>query len=105
MELVGERVGDRKVLRLVRAFLRAGVMQEHGGFAATLMGTPQGGIASPLLANIYLSVLDRAFQAVWDTDMASPRRRSRRRRKGLATYRLVRYADDCAPRMLKESVM
>jgi RNA-directed DNA polymerase len=94
MELVGERVGDRKVLRLVRAFLRAGVMQEHGGFAATLMGTPQGGIASPLLANIYLSVLDRAFQAAWGTDMASPRRRSRRRHKGLATYRLVRYADD-----------
>ena len=94
MTLVGDRVADRKVLRLVRAFLRAGVIEQHGGFAASLTGTPQGGIISPLLANIYLSVLDRAFQAAWDTDMASPRRRSRRRHKGLATYRLVRYSDD-----------
>lgn len=53
--LVGERVSDRKVLRLVRAFLRAGVVRQLGGFAASLTGTPQGGIISPLLANIYLS--------------------------------------------------
>ncbi|WP_328828865.1 reverse transcriptase domain-containing protein [Streptomyces sp. NBC_00252] len=58
MDLVAERVKDRKVLRLVSAFLRAGVVELHGGFTETLTGTPQGGVASPLLANVYLSVLD-----------------------------------------------
>jgi RNA-directed DNA polymerase len=47
MGLVAERVRDRKVLRLVRAFLRSGVVEQHGGFAASLTGTPQGGILTP----------------------------------------------------------
>ncbi len=94
MGLVAERVADRKVLRLVRSFLRAGVVELHGGFAASLTGTPQGGVISPLLANIYLSVLDRHFAAVWDTVMSPAHRRQQRRRKGLPNYRLVRYADD-----------
>jgi RNA-directed DNA polymerase len=47
MGLVQQRVSDRKVLRLVRAFLRAGVVERHGGFAASLTGTPQGGIMTP----------------------------------------------------------
>jgi RNA-directed DNA polymerase len=94
MGLVGDRVPDRKVRRLIRAFLRAGVLTEHGGFAASLTGTPQGGIVSPLLANIYLSVLDRHFQQVWTTDMAPHWRRQYRRRTGRPNYRLVRYADD-----------
>jgi RNA-directed DNA polymerase len=94
MGLVAERVADRKVLRLVRRFLRAGVIQQHGGFAASLTGTPQGGIVSPLLANIYLSVLDRHFQQVWATDMSPQWRRQYRRRMGRPNYRLVRYADD-----------
>jgi RNA-directed DNA polymerase len=72
MNLVAERVTDRKVLRLVRGFLRAGIVAQHGGFAASLTGTPQGGVASPLLANIYLSVLDRHFQRAWDRDMSPP---------------------------------
>jgi RNA-directed DNA polymerase len=46
MGLVEERIADRKVLRLVRAFLRAGVVERHGGFAASLTGTPQGGGAT-----------------------------------------------------------
>jgi RNA-directed DNA polymerase len=94
MGLVEDRIADRKVLRLVRAFLRAGVVDQHGGFAASLTGTPQGGIISPLLANIYLSVLDRHFARIWQTDMSPPWRRRQRRRKGLPNYRLLRYADD-----------
>jgi RNA-directed DNA polymerase len=46
MGLVAERVGDRKVLRLVCSFLRAGVIEQQGGFAASLTGTPQGGLCS-----------------------------------------------------------
>lgn len=92
--LVAERVTDRKVLRLVRAFLRAGIVTQHGGFAASLTGTPQGGVASPLLANIYLSVLDQHFWMVWERDMSPRWRRQHRHRKGLPNYRLVRFADD-----------
>ena len=58
------------------------------------MGTPQGGILSPLLANIALSVLDDHFAEAWQRDMATRPLRERRRRHGHATYRLVRYADD-----------
>lgn len=94
MGLVAERIADRKVLRLVRAFLRAGIVEQHGGFAASLTGTPQGGVVSPLLANIYLSVLDRHFKAVEERDMSPPWRRQQRRRRGLPNYRLVRFADD-----------
>jgi RNA-directed DNA polymerase len=89
MDLVGERITDRKVLRLVRGFLRAGILQQHGGLVASLTGTPQGGVASPLLANIYLSVLDRHFATVWEQDMSPPWRRAHRRRKGLPNYRLI----------------
>ncbi len=94
MELVAERIKDRKVLKLVSAFLRAGVVELHGGFAETLTGTPQGGVASPLLANIYLSVLDRHFARIWDEQMNPAWRRRYRRRMGRPNFRLVRYADD-----------
>jgi RNA-directed DNA polymerase len=94
MDLVAERVKDRKVLRLISAFLRAGVVERHGGFTASLTGTPQGGVASPLLANIYLSVLDRHFSTIWDEQMSPQWRRQHRRRTGWANYRLIRYADD-----------
>jgi RNA-directed DNA polymerase len=74
MQAVEERVCDQAVLKLLRAMLRAGVM-DGGRVRTPVTGPPQGGVVSPLLANVYLTRLDR----VWDA-----------RRHGV----LVRYADD-----------
>ena len=90
---VRRRVGDKRVLSLVKAFLRAGIMTEHGGFEDTLTGTPQGGILSPLLANVALAALDEHFARAWAA-MGSEWERRKRRQRGEATFRLVRYADD-----------
>jgi RNA-directed DNA polymerase len=94
MGRVRDRIGDRRVLGLIKAFLKAGVLCEDAVTRNTKMGTPQGGILSPLLANIALSVLDEHFVEVWQRDMATRWLREKRRRHGHATYRLVRYADD-----------
>ncbi len=93
MDRVRRRVGDRRVLGLVKAFLKAGVLCEDGVTRDNKTGTPQGGILSPLLANIALSVLDDHFAEAW-VSFGKNQARSYRRRKGLPTYRLVRYADD-----------
>jgi RNA-directed DNA polymerase len=85
MRAVEERVCDQSVLKLLRVMLRAGVM-EDGQVRRPVAGTPQGGVISPLLANVYLHRLDRA----WDV-----------REHGV----LVRYADDRVPRTRLEVAM
>ena len=88
-----DRIGDKRVLGLVKAFLKAGVLSEDGSAKATITGTPQGGILSPLLANIALSVLDEHFTQKWEA-LGSAGARQRHRRAGGPTMKIVRYADD-----------
>ncbi|SCL17640.1 group II intron reverse transcriptase/maturase [Micromonospora inyonensis] len=96
MDRVRKRIKDKRILSLVKAFLKAGVLTELGGHQDTHTGTPQGGIISPLLANIALSVLDEHMHATWEPGgmMSTQDRRRRRRLKGLPNWRIVRYADD-----------
>ena len=74
MEKVGQKISDGRVLELIESYLKAGVMETGKGWEATPEGTPQGGVISPLLANIYLNDLD------WEMVRAG--------------LQMVRYADD-----------
>ena len=94
MDRVRQRVGDRRVLALVKAFLKAGILGEDRTLRDTNAGTPQGSILSPLLSNVALSVLDEHIAQAPGGPGASAVERAKRRRHGLANYRLVRYADD-----------
>jgi RNA-directed DNA polymerase len=98
MDRVRSRIKDKRVLALVRAFLKAGVMTAPGGREHSVTGTPQGGILSPLLANIALPALDDHFTRQWHQDMGTGAQRARRRRNGQGNHRLVRYADLCRGR-------
>ena len=93
MVRVRRRVGDKRVLALVKAFLKAGILAEDGAVREITSGTPQGGILSPLLSNLALSALDEQFARAWQA-MGTESQRHKRRRRGEATWRLVRYADD-----------
>jgi group II intron reverse transcriptase/maturase len=106
MNRVRRRIGDGKLNRLVVAFLKAGVMSEKQ-FLRTKAGTPQGGILSPLLANIALSVIDERYERfAWPRfkparrdDEASIKRRARQHRQcdksqGKPVLVPIRYADD-----------
>jgi RNA-directed DNA polymerase len=78
----------------VRAFLAAGVLTELGDREESLTGTPQGGILSPLLANIALSALDDHFDRQWHREMGTEGQRRKRKRNSQGNWRLVRFADD-----------
>jgi group II intron reverse transcriptase/maturase len=91
LRLLAERVADRRILDLVDRFLKAGVM-ENCLFKHTELGTPQGGLCSPLLANIYLHQLDIYW---WNKYGSLPRKvKERRRTEHKGNCALVRYADD-----------
>ncbi|HJH27630.1 MAG TPA: group II intron reverse transcriptase/maturase [Methanophagales archaeon] len=78
IDAVAERISDGRVLRLIRSFLKADIMEQGLGLAKNVVGTPQGGVISPLLANIYLHYFDERMAELG--------------------YEVVRYADDCVPR-------
>ena len=78
----------------MKAFLKSGVLTELGDREETLTGTPQGGILSPLLANIALSALDDHFDRQWHQEMGSQAQRQKRRRNGQGNWKIIRYADD-----------
>jgi len=84
MVRIARKVHDKSVLRLIGAYLRAGV-QINGRFHQTVRGVPQGGPLSPLLANILLDDFDKELEC--------------------RSLRFVRYADDCAPRMRKRRLL
>lgn len=97
MERMRRRIRDHKVLRLILAFLRAGIMVE-GTVRHPVVGTPQGGIISPLLANIHLTGLDERYRrwtpAPWERPENAQLRRGRDYKKGKPSFFVVRYADD-----------
>jgi RNA-directed DNA polymerase len=94
MSRLRRRITDKRVLALVKAFLKAGVMTAGGEQEEAYTGTPQGGILSPLLANIALSALDDHFAGQWQQQMRTTRQRQARRKQGRGNWRLIRYADD-----------
>ena len=90
-------VKDRRVLQIIKAMLKAGVMDVC---AVNEDGTPQGGLISPLLANVYLDIMDKWVTAQWEnkrtrlTYARSDTKKKGLRRTNLIPYYLVRYADD-----------
>jgi RNA-directed DNA polymerase len=82
LRFVEHRIGDPRMIRLTRKWLKAGVMEEDGIVATTEVGTPQGAVVSPLLANIYLHYVFDLWAEQW------------RKRHARGTVIFVRYADD-----------
>ena len=92
LKFIEHRVADPRILRLIQKWLRAGV-SEDGQWSETTVGTPQGSVVSPLIANVYLHYVFDLWVEVW--------------RKKVATgdVTVVRYADDCAPRRRGEEAV
>jgi RNA-directed DNA polymerase len=89
------RIKDKRVCALVKAFLKSGIFTELGDREETPTGTPQGGILSPLLANIALSALDDHYTQQWHEQMGTDEQRRKRTRSGQGNWRLIRYCDLC----------
>ena len=91
VRFVEHRIGDKRIIRLIRKWLKAGVL-EDGVVTVSEMGTGQGSVISPLLANIYMHYVFDLWANRW------------RRREAQGDVIIVRYADDCAPRRREEEV-
>jgi retron-type reverse transcriptase len=91
VRFVEHRIGDKRIIRLIRKWLKAGVL-EDGVVTVSEMGTGQGSVISPLLANIYMHYVFDLWADRW------------RRREAQGDVIIVRYADDCAPRRREEEV-
>jgi group II intron reverse transcriptase/maturase len=116
MTRLRRRVADRKVTRLVLQFLKAGVLAEEQ-LIRTDAGVPQGGVISPLLANIALSAIEQRYErwvhkkpakrrnAQTDGMQAARAARGNDRRAGRMVCLPIRYADDCAPRRRREEAV
>jgi len=94
LKLIAKRIVDKNILKLMKMWLKAPVVEEEDGkkkYKGNDKGTPQGGVISPLLANIYLNVLD----TIWKVKKVQEKLEAR----------LIRYADDCAPQAHKEVLM
>ena len=89
VEFLEHRIADPRVLRLIRKWLAAGVI-EDGSWTASQDGVPQGAAISPLLGNVYLHYVFDLWAEQW------------RRRHAHGDVILARFADDCVPRTLKE---
>ena len=94
MDRLRKRIADKRVLALVKAFLKAGILGQDGTLRDNNTGVPQGGILSPVLANLALSVLDEHIAQIPGGPGSTQSQRATRRAKGMGNYRLIRYADD-----------
>jgi retron-type reverse transcriptase len=88
VEFVEHRIGDKRVVRLIQKWLKAGVM-EDGEWSETKEGSPQGSVISPILANLYLYYVLDLWVEAW------------RKKPVRGEVIIVRYADDGAPRAQK----
>ena len=91
-KFVEHRIGDRRIVRLIQKWLKAGVMEE-GRWIESEQGTPQGSVISPILANVYLHYVLDLWVDQW------------RRKKAVGDVIIVRYADDGAPRRRREETV
>ena len=102
MDRLRVRIKDRRILALVKAFLKAGIMTPDGE-EESHSGTPAGGILSPLLANIALSALDDHFAGQWQQLMKTSWQWQARRERGLGNWKMIRFADDFVVMVAGES--
>src|SRR6266540_4837644 len=92
MGRVRQRIGDKRVLALVKAFLKAGILTQDGTLRDSRTGAPQGGILSPLLSNVALSVLDEHIAQIPGEPSSTTVERAKRKHHRQANKRLIRYA-------------